>query len=62
MEWLIDIDDFKDEYCYVNYLFGLYLGYIFLLIIIFELINVVKVVLEYCGDGVIGWSMGWKLN
>lgn len=62
MEWLKDIDDLKDEYCYVNYFFGLYLGYMFLFIIIFDFVKVVRVVFEYCGDGVIGWSMGWKFN
>ena len=62
MEWLVDIDDPKDEHRHVNHLFGLHPGHTVSPVTTPELAEAAKVVLVHRGDGATGWSMGWKLK
>lgn len=58
---MMDWDNLQDVYCYVLYFYGLFFGNQIFFYCIFELFDVVCILLIYCGDLFIGWSMGWKV-
>lgn len=61
-EWCVDYRELELNYWYFLYFYGLYLGNQISFEVMFEFFCVVVCILELCGDEVIGWFMGWKIN
>lgn len=61
-EWLEDLDNLNDKYCYIFYVYGLFFSNQIFFYIYFLFFQVVKNMLLQCGDEVIGWFIGWKVN
>ncbi|WP_297089016.1 glycoside hydrolase family 95 protein [uncultured Draconibacterium sp.] len=61
-EWLVDIDDPKNEHRHVSHLWGLHPGNEIHPLTTPELAEACKVTLSHRGDEGTGWSRAWKIN
>jgi len=61
-EWMLDVDNPKDQHRHVSHLFGLYPGKQISPYSTPELFDAARTSLIYRGDGGTGWSMAWKVN
>jgi alpha-L-fucosidase 2 len=61
-EWLIDMDDPKNQHRHVSHLWGLHPGNEIHPLTTPELAEACKVTLSHRGDGGTGWSRAWKIN
>ena len=61
-EWLVDVDEPKNEHRHVSHLWGLHPGNEIHPLTTPDLAEACKVTLSHRGDGGTGWSRAWKIN